>query len=211
MTPATGTVVCGDGSDGLRASQPFAPSLYAGLVENQLATQAEWDYLYSAREFDTKYTQSLLSYYMTGDAFELPGGTALAGLDSSCAMMRLTRFRTMWLETACSGVISPTVALLVRRRRTSLIGEIELPLLAARPGVEELTVNLSARYTKDEFYPGSWTYSAKLAYRPNNSLLLRSTVGTSYRAPNLRENFMLGQSGFRNSTFDPVCGSRGGL
>ena len=203
IDPATGTVVCGDGSDGCVPINLFAPSLYAGLVENQLATQAEWDYLYSAREFDTKYTQSLLSYYMTGDAFELPGGTALAGLgfelrndEIDSIPNDVARDGLLWGYFSDRGAVG-------EKTTNELIGEIELPLLAARPGVEEFTVNLSARYTKDEFYPGSWTYSAKLAYRPNNSLLLRSTVGTSYRAPNLRENFMLGQSGFRNSTFDP--------
>ena len=203
IDPATGTVVCGDGSDGCVPINMFAPSLYTGLVENQFATQAEWDYLYAARGFDTTYKQSLLTYYMTGDAFELPGGTALAGLgfelrndEIDSIPNDVARDGLLWGFFSDRGAVG-------EKTTNELIGEIELPLMAARPGVEELTTNFSARYTKDEFYPGSWTYSAKLAYRPNNALLLRSTVGTSYRAPNLRENFMLGQSGFRNSTFDP--------
>lgn len=203
VDPATGTVVCGDGSDGCVPVNLFAPSLYAGLVENQFATQAEWDYLYAARAFDTRYKQSLLTYYMTGDAFELPGGTALAGLglelrhdEIDSIPNDVARDGLLWGYFSDRGAVGD-------KTTNELIGEIELPLIAARPNVEELTVNLSARYTKDEFYPGSWTYSTKLAYRPNNSLLLRGTVGTSYRAPNLRENFMLGQSGFRNATFDP--------
>ncbi|MDH5618933.1 MAG: TonB-dependent receptor, partial [Gammaproteobacteria bacterium] len=69
-------------------------------------------------------------------------------------------------------------------------------------GFEELTANISTRHTKDEFYGGAWTYSGKLAWRPVDSLLLRATTGTSYRAPNMRENFLLGQTGF-NSYFDP--------
>ena len=80
--------------------------------------------------------------------------------------------------------------------------ELEMPLLADVPAFKELTANISTRYTKDEFYAGSWTYSGKLAWRPMDSLLLRGTVGTSYRAPNMRENFLLGQTGFLN-LFDP--------
>ena len=203
VDPDTGMVVCGDGSDGCVPIDLFAPSLFEGLVENQFATQAEWDYLNSAREFETTYKQSFLTYYMTGDVFELAAGPALAGIgfelrhdEMDSIPNEVARDGLLWGYFSDRGAVG-------NKTTNELIGEIELPLIAARPAVEELTVNLSARYTKDEFYPGSWTYSAKAAYRPNNSLLLRSTVGTSYRAPNLRENFMLGQSGFRNSTYDP--------
>lgn len=202
IDPVSGMVTCGDGSDGCVPINLFAPSLYAGLVENQFATQAEWDYLNAAREFETTYTQTLLSYYMTGELFPLPGDTALGGIGFE---LRRDEMDSIPNEVARDGLLwgyfSDRGAVGEKDTR-ELIAEIELPLVANRPGVEEFTVNLSARYTKDELYPGSWTYSGKYAYRPNNTLLLRGTVGTSYRAPNLRENFMLGQSGFR-ALFDP--------
>ena len=202
IDPVTGMVTCGDGSDGCVPINLFAPSLYEGLVDNQFATQAEWDYLNSERTFDTKYTQSLLSYYMTGELFSLPGDTALGGIGFELRRDEIdsipndvARDGLLWGYFSDRGAVG-------QKDTNELIAELELPLVANRPGVTEFTVNLSARYTKDEFYPGSWTYSGKFAYRPNNSLLLRGTVGTSYRAPNLRENFMLGQSGFR-PLFDP--------
>ena len=202
INPATGTVTCGDGSDGCVPINLFAPSLYVGLVDNQFATQAEWDYLNAARTFDTTYTQSLLSYYMTGELFPLPGDTALGGIgfefrrdEMDSIPNDVARDGLLWGYFSDRGAVG-------QKDTSELIAEMELPLIAGRPGIEEFTVNLSARYTKDELYPGSWTYSGKFAYRPNNTLLLRGTVGTSYRAPNLRENFMLGQSGFR-SLSDP--------
>ena len=73
--------------------------------------------------------------------------------------------------------------------------EIEMPLLAGKPGAKEVTVNLSARYTDDEFYGGAWTGAAKMGWRPIDSLLIRTTWGTSYRAPNLRELFLRGSVG----------------
>ena len=76
--------------------------------------------------------------------------------------------------------------------------------MSGKTWAEELTLNLSARNTKDEFYGSDTTYSGKLGYRPVESLLLRATAGTSFRAPNLRENFLLGQSGFSN-VFDPCA------
>ena len=80
--------------------------------------------------------------------------------------------------------------------------ELELPILAGVTAFKELTTNISSRYTKDEFYGSAWTYSGKLAWRPVDSLLIRGTVGTTFRAPNLRENFLAGQTGFLN-LFDP--------
>ncbi len=51
-------------------------------------------------------------------------------------------------------------------------------------------------------YGSGNTESFKLGWRPVESLLIRGTFGTSFRAPNLRENFLQAQSGF-NSIFDP--------
>jgi iron complex outermembrane receptor protein len=75
-------------------------------------------------------------------------------------------------------------------------------LLAGQPAFEELVVNLSGRWTDDEFYGSDTTYSAKLGWRPIPNLLLRATYGTSFRAPNVREVFLLDQTGFLN-VFDP--------
>jgi len=71
------------------------------------------------------------------------------------------------------------------------------------PAFEELTVNLSTRYTDDEIYGSSTTESYKLGWRPVESLLIRGTFGTSFRAPNLRELYLEAQSRFNNSLFDP--------
>ena len=203
VDPVTGAVTCGNGSDGCVPINLFAPSVYAGLVDNQLATQAEWDYLFAARTFDTKYKQTLLNYYMTGDMFSLPAGTALGGIGFE---LRRDEIDSIPNNVARDGLLYGYFSdrgAIGGKDTNEFIAELELPLVANKPAITELTVNLSTRYTKDDYYPGSWTYSGKFAYRPVDSLLLRGTVGTSYRAPNLHENFMLGQSGFRNRTYDP--------
>jgi iron complex outermembrane receptor protein len=80
--------------------------------------------------------------------------------------------------------------------------EIEAPLLAGKPLAEELIVNASARLTDDELYGSNTTESLKIGWRPVNSLLIRATYGTAFRAPNLRELYLLNQTGF-NSVYDP--------
>lgn len=70
--------------------------------------------------------------------------------------------------------------------------------------VEELTVNVAGRLTDEEFYGTNGTFSIKGGWRPVAPLLFKFSYGTSFRAPNLRENFLLSQSGFGN-IFDPCA------
>ena len=62
--------------------------------------------------------------------------------------------------------------------------------------MEELTFNLSGRYTDESNYGSDFTYSVKGVYRPNDWLSFRGSYGTSYRAPNSREQFLAGATGF---------------
>jgi iron complex outermembrane receptor protein len=199
--PVSGDISCGNGSDCVPVNL-FAPSLYEGLINNSFASQAEADFLFINRDFDTQYKQTMLNALVTGDLFEMPGGTAAAAIGIE---IRRDEIDSIPNEAAAEGLLWGYFAdrgAVGEKTTNEFFAELEMPLFAGNPGMEELTVNVSTRYTKDEFYSGHWTYSAKLAYRPIDSLLIRGTTGTSYRAPNLRENFMLGQTGFR-TLFDP--------
>ena len=45
-----------------------------GQLSGDFATQAERDYLFGDRDFNTVYEQTIISGYVTGDLFELPAG-----------------------------------------------------------------------------------------------------------------------------------------
>ena len=85
-------------------------------------------------------------------------------------------------------------------------GEVEIPLVAGQPLAEEITVNGSARWTEESAFGAAWTYSISGMYRPVDYLSFRGSFGTSFRAPNLQEQFTLGQSGFLNLS-DPCLTS----
>ncbi len=68
----------------------------------------------------------------------------------------------------------------------------------------EFNLNASGRLTNEEFYGTAETYSIKGDWRPIDQVLFRASYGTSFRAPNLRENFLAGQSGF-NTIADPCA------
>jgi iron complex outermembrane receptor protein len=197
-----GVPVASDTADGCVPVNMFAPSLYANPTRNEFGSVAETDYLFDSRDFRTIYKQDIASLYANGKIFSMPAGEALLGIGLE---YRVDEIDSRPDEVAADGLFFGFFVdqgAKGEKDTKEFFAELEVPLLAGKPGAEELTVNVSTRHTKDEFYDGSWTYSGKLAWRPMDSLLLRGTVGTSYRAPNMRENFLEGQTGFLNVT-DP--------
>ncbi len=204
--PRSGLTAAELGADvapGCVAVNLFAPSLYpVGVVTGDFATQAERDYLFDGRNFDTGYEQSIISAYVTGDIFELPAGGVAFGLGVETrnddiasipdAVARDGLFFGFFSDGGATG----------DKDTDEIFAEVEFPLLAGTPAFEELTLNVSTRYTDDEIYGSDNTESYKLGWRPVESLLIRGTFGTSFRAPNLRELFLQAQSGFGN-IFDP--------
>ncbi|WDA39883.1 TonB-dependent receptor domain-containing protein [Erythrobacter sp. BLCC-B19] len=186
----------------------FSPTLYGtpgtGSPIGDFATQAERDYLFGERSFNTVYEQKIISGYITGDLFELPAGpvgVVLGGewredsIDSQPNFVASNGL--FWGFFADGGAVGS-------KWIREVYGEIDLPLQAGKPLVEELTVNLSGRLTDEEFYGTNGTFSLKGGWRPVAPLLLKFSYGTSFRAPNLRENFLLSQSGFGN-IIDPCA------
>lgn len=186
----------------------FAPSLLEpyvlrGDTNGDFASQAEVDYLFDGRDFETKYKQTVFTFYASGDVFELPGGTAAFGFGWET---RKDDLESLPNQVAADGLLfgrNSDQGAIGDKKVDEFFAEIELPILAGVTAFEELTLNLSTRRTDDEYYGGEWTESYKLGWRPVDSLLIRGTFGTSFRAPNLRELFLADQTGFNNTFFDP--------
>jgi iron complex outermembrane recepter protein len=81
--------------------------------------------------------------------------------------------------------------------------EIEIPLIANRPGARELTANVSLRYTDYDSYGSDDTYKVGVMYSPIDWFSVRVTKGTSFRAPALFEQFQGPTSGFLAAAGDP--------
>ena len=87
-------------------------------------------------------------------------------------------------------------------------GEVEIPLLSGfKVGdisvAEELTMNGSYRYTDYSSYGSDSTWRLLFNYAVNPVFRVRSTVGTSFRAPALYELNLANQTGFVTSRDDP--------
>lgn len=177
----------------------YAPSLYpVGTVTGDFGSQAERDYVFGTRSFDTDYEQTIFSVYASGDVFTLPAGAVALGVgfeyrnddlsSSPNAVASEGLFFGFFSDQGAQG----------DRDITEWFGEIEIPVVANKPLFTELTVNLSARLTDDEYYGENSTESVKIGWRPVEPLLIRGTWGTAFRAPNLRELFLGGTTGFTN-------------
>jgi len=202
-SPGSGVYECTDTSNGCVPVNLLSPTLYNPLV-GDFATQAERDFLFDSRDFDTTYKQTIFSAFLNGVFTELPAGAMTGGIgfeyrkdDIASIPDDIARdglFFGFFSDGGAEG----------SKDTKEYFAEVEIPVFANAALAEELTVNLSARTTKDEFYGSNTTYSTKIGYRPFESLLIRGSKGTSYRAPNVRENFLRGQTGF-NGIFDPCA------
>lgn len=181
----------------------FAPSVLTGAI-GDFATQAERDYLFGVRRFNTKYRQMILSGFANGELFDLPAGAVTAGLGFE---IRNDKIDSRPDQVAANGLFYGFFkdrGAVGDKTVKEIFGEVNVPLKADEPWVKELNLNLAGRLTKEEFYGTNATYSVKANWRPTDSLNFKFTYGTSFRAPNLRENFLLGQSGF-STIFDPCA------
>jgi iron complex outermembrane receptor protein len=194
-SPGSGQYTCVDTSNGCVPVNMMSPTLYNGLV-GDFATQAERDFLFDSRDFETTYKQTIFSAFMGGDLATTDAGAITGGIGMD---YRIDDINSIPDDIARDGLFfgffSDGGAVGDKYTR-EFYAEVEIPVIANRPGVKEMIVNLSGRTTKDEFYGSNTTGSAKFGYRPVDYLLLRTTYGTSYRAPNVRENFLIDQSGF---------------
>ncbi len=213
----TGEVVCGvdanmDGDpDGIdpwgNACVPInmlAGSIYQSGGGN-FATQAERDYLFGVRGFDaTEVKQTIFSGIIQGDLFNLPWNKTTVPLVIGLEY-RKDEIDSNPNEVARDGLFFGYFSdrgSEGSRTIQELFFETELQLLEDAKFADEWSLNLSARYTDESTYGSDITYSVKTFYRPNDIVTLRATYGTSFRAPNAREQFLLGTSGFSN-VYDP--------
>ncbi|MEO9463649.1 MAG: TonB-dependent receptor [Marinomonas sp.] len=181
----------------------FAPSVL-GVGIGDFATQAERDYVFGDRSFVTTYEQIVVNAFITGDLFELPAGPVGAVFG---AEFRKDKINSQANSVASNGLFFGFFAdsgATGSKEIKEIFGELDIPLEAGKPWVQELTLNVSGRLTDEEFYGTNGTYSIKGGWRPVESLLLKMSYGTSFRAPNLRENFLGSQTGF-NTLFDPCA------
>lgn len=178
----------------------FADSLFTTQGgDKTFATQAEEDYLFGNVINTTNIEQRHVSALITGDVFEMPAGTVGLVLGAEWRENAIDSANDIVRAQGLSASEAPDI-------EGDTIGEssiFDLYLETEIPLHERAALNLSGRYTDEENFGNEFTYSIKADVSPTDFLRFRATYGTTFRAPNLREQFLAGQAGVIPGPNDP--------
>ncbi len=187
----------------------FAPSLYTfgGSGGGRFATDEERDWLMGERVNRTVVEQTIFSGFVTGDLFEFgSGGTAslVVGAD-----IRHDAIDSQVDFLGANGLIvaenPATEGFTIGNRSVEeFYTEISLPILLGHEYAEELTIDIAARTTDESNFGNENTERFRMLYSPVDWMTFSYAYGTSYRAPNLREQFLGDQFG-GTSGFVDLC------
>ena len=187
------TGVCPPGS--------FSGCVPVNFFSNEILTmgtlpQNLFDLLQIDETGETEYTQLIAEAQVTGDLFSLPAGPVGAAFGVS---HRRDELDDKPGPEAIAGNYWGLATAQATKGDDSLseaYAELELPIIRGVTHIEDLTVNLSGRYSNYESYGSSATYKVGVNWRLSNQFRLRATTGTSFRAPALYELFLNDQTAF---------------
>ncbi len=193
-----GRFVCRNPANGCVA----APALSSAVIGSVLPQ--DWkDWTFVPDTGHTTYKESTVTLGTTGSLFQMPHGRVRSAVGLEYRRAEIDDTPSINMQTA--NVYNFSSAAITRGTDSvwELYGELEFPLLAGMRGAEELTVNVSGRYTDYKSYGGDNTYKAGFLYSPVKAVSFRGSQGTSYRPPALFEQFLGSTSGFIANTNDP--------
>lgn len=161
------------------------PAQIAAL--NDISANTQSDYTFRSSQY---------SAGLNGDLFELPAGAVKAAFGAEYRSQEgefetdpLTRgeaplfLSCLLAQDTCTGNSS------ARYNVRELFGELFIPLIADKPGVQALNLTAGVRYSdysKDTIGDDT-TFQAKLEYRPVRDLLLRTSYAEVFRAPTIND------------------------
>lgn len=165
-----------------------------------------FDYLFDDQVGTTKFVQQTISAGVDGTLFNLPAGPVRAAIGYE---HRYDHIDDIPSETALTNNLY-NYSSAGRTRGSDLVdevyGEINIPLLKEKPFFYSLELSGSARYTHYRSYGSDTTYHINGQWAPTSFLRFRANYGTSFRAPNLYEQYVADQTGFYGPGADPCSG-----
>lgn len=183
----------------------FHPNLYPtdGTTPPMFGSQEEYDFLAIERTATTTVDQLIFGGFTTGPLFQLPAGEMMGVFGMEWRRDSLdSGTDTIAADGRAAGFFADRRSI-GSADLTEFYGELIVPIVSGRRFAEDISVELAGRLTDHEFYGQNSTYSAKASWMVNDFLTFNATTGTSFRAPNLRELFLGGQTGFTSGFADP--------
>jgi len=179
----------------------FDPGILSGQRMNDLVNAVGvWT------KGNTVYEQATVNGLVTGNLFTLPAGDVAAAFG---AEYRHYKIDDKPPELSMDGYLWGSSSAQVTKGSDhvkEIFSEVDVPLLKGKPGFESLSANLSGRLFQYASVPGTdnvWKIGLNWQIVP--TFRVRSTMGTSYRAPGLYELYLGNQTGFLSQTGIDPC------
>ncbi|MDR2215140.1 MAG: TonB-dependent receptor [Nevskiaceae bacterium] len=161
------------------------------------------DYIFRPVHGSTRYKETLANLTFDGPLFTLPAGEMQGVLGLEYRRQQMNDSPDP--NSVAGNLYNLTVSAPTRGKDNvkEIYTEIEIPLLRDKLLADNLTLNGSLRWTDYDSYGDDMTYKIAAMYAPVDWLSFRATLGTSFRAPALFEQFQGATSGFLSAQGDP--------
>ncbi|MEZ5695456.1 MAG: TonB-dependent receptor [Sphingomonadaceae bacterium] len=166
----------------------------------------QYNYVYQQEIGNTKFEQITASFIVDGTLFELPGGSVRAAFGYEHRQDKIADVPSIAAQTGQLYNFSSAGITAGKDNVDEVFGEIIIPLISDKPFARLLEVSGSGRYTNYASFGSDFTYHLNAQWAPNEIIRFRGNYGTSFRAPNLFEQFVADQTGFYPSGVDPCSG-----
>ncbi|QTN25874.1 TonB-dependent receptor [Rhizobacter sp. AJA081-3] len=156
---------------------------------------------YTGGTLEAKSTADGIDGKISGELGKLGGGTVQYAVGAAYREEKLKTTPSAALGTGdIAGLGGATAPVDVKRKVASIFGELLLPISKTLEG------SLAVRGDKYSVIGDSMNYKAALSWRPNQTFLVRGSVGTSFRAPSLIDLYTPETIGTSEQFDDPGTG-----
>lgn len=158
----------------------------------------------------TKFRETTFSVAIDGPLFALPGGSAQIVVGAERRVQSLDD--TPSTESQNGNLYGFTSSSITRGSDAvnEVFGEVELPILHDQ-FIHDLTIKASGRYSDYRSYGSGTTYKVGGTLAPVSWFTARGSYGTSFRAPQLFEQYLGSTSGFVSGQGDPCNNLQSGV
>ena len=168
-------------------------------------TDAEAGFLFAQDTGNTTYEQTTITGLVRGELFQLPAGPLGIAIGAEYRTFEINDQPGFYSSNNLQWGLSSAVTTAGDDTVMELFSEVDIPVIAGEPFFEELSVNLSGRYFDYDSSGSDSVYKAGLNWQITPTFRLRSTYGTSYRAPALYELYLGDSTSFAGQTNIDPC------
>ena len=186
----------------------LAPSFYIGgpTGEGAFENDAQRDYLLGNRTNRTEIEQTIYYGFVSGGLFDIPwGGEVKFGVGFEHRDDEISSQNSLVGVQGLNSAENPLTEgeTIGKRNLDEFYAELQVPLIVDKPFAQLLQVDGAVRFTDESNFGSETTYRLRGLWRPVDWVQISGSYGTSYRAPNLREQFLADQGGGVSGTVDP--------